>query len=211
MDLYLSIGIAYLVGSIPFGYIITKLLRGEDIRKTGSGNIGATNVMRLLGKKVGYITFLLDSLKAILAIMICENFSEYNAISSDYLIGLIAIFAHCYPIWLKFQGGKGVATAIGLTIYIYIMFIPQLFWVLLILTSIWLVIYKLTKIVSLASIILFVAMPIANYFSFKTFEIHGFTAFSISVMLSLLIIWRHKGNIIRLIQGRENNFRKKAQ
>lgn len=211
MDLYLSMAIAYFIGAVPFGYIITKMLRGEDIRKTGSGNIGATNVMRLLGKKAGYITFLLDSLKAILAIIICAGFSEYHAISSNYLIGFIAIFGHCYPAWLKFQGGKGVATAIGLTIYIYVIFVPQLSWVLLILTLIWLAVYKVTKIVSIASITLFVAIPIANYFAFKSMMVDGLIAFYVSVLLSLLIIWRHKSNITRLIQGVEHNFRKKAQ
>jgi acyl phosphate:glycerol-3-phosphate acyltransferase len=195
--------IAYLIGSIPFGFLLTKMMGGGDIRQTGSGNIGATNVMRLLGKKAGYLTFILDSVKGIIPIIILSSLSikgSIEGVSHCYLVGFITIIGHCYPIWLKFKGGKGVATAIGVVIYSYVAFAPDLIWVLLILTAIWFISYKLTKIVSVSSIALFIAIPVSNYFALNEIIM--------STLFSCFIIWRHKTNIVRLINGTENDFRK---
>ena len=102
---------AYLIGSIPFGYIITRLIRDVDIRHYGSGNIGATNVLRLLGWKLGLLVFLLDAAKGVAAVLLAGAISDQDAL--PFLAGLAVLLGHCFPIFLKFKGGKGAATGIG--------------------------------------------------------------------------------------------------
>jgi glycerol-3-phosphate acyltransferase PlsY len=213
--------IAYLIGSIPFGFLLTKIMGGGDIRKTGSGNIGATNVMRALGKKAGYITFVLDVMKGVLIVFLVYSYNEdelammaYEGASPDeiiinpasalaqyYMYGIATVIGHCFPIWLKFKGGKGVSTALGIVAYTHLILAPQLWWVLLIIAAVWIVTFKLTKVVSIASIATFIAIPIMNYIIFNELLF--------SCILSAIIIIRHKDNISRLIKGNEHSFNKK--
>src|SRR6516165_8747597 len=104
--------VAYLLGSIPFGLILTKLFGGKDVRQHGSGNIGATNVSRVAGPLAGALTLLLDAAKGAAAVWVAGRFTEGNA-AAMILAGLAALLGHCFPLWLKFKGGKGVATALG--------------------------------------------------------------------------------------------------
>jgi glycerol-3-phosphate acyltransferase PlsY len=208
--------IAYLIGSIPCGFLLTKIMGGGDIRKTGSGNIGATNVMRALGKKAGYITFMLDVMKGVLIIFLMRDvfhlyFDSNSPLSSSefttymitqyYMFGIATVIGHCFPIWLKFKGGKGVSTALGIVAYTHLMLAPQLWWVLLIIAAVWIGTFKLTKVVSIASIATFIAIPIMNYIIFNELLF--------SCILSAIIIIRHKDNISRLIKGNEHSFNKK--
>jgi glycerol-3-phosphate acyltransferase PlsY len=193
--------IAYLIGSIPCGFLLTKIMGGGDIRKTGSGNIGATNVMRALGKKAGYITFVLDSAKGIILLPLLNSSDIPQNISIYYALGIAVIIGHCFPVWLKFRGGKGVSTALGIVAYTHLLIAPQLWWVLLIIAAVWIGTFKLTKVVSIASIATFIASPIMNYIIFNELLF--------SCILSAIIIIRHKDNISRLIKGNEHSFNKK--
>ena len=151
--LFLILFLSYLIGSIPFGFLLTKIFLEKDIRKIGSGNIGATNALRTGNKLIGYSTLALDIGKAVILLLIIKfNFSEYLFASS------IAVFlGHVFPIWLKFKGGKGVATYVGIlfciNIYLVIVFIVS-----------WLVIFTLTKYSSLASMLSSLFVPITSYF-----------------------------------------------
>src|SRR5262250_3878063 len=106
------IAMAYLLGSIPFGLMLTKIFGGKDVRKSGSGNIGATNVARVAGPAAGILTLLLDAAKGAVAVWLGARFSEQSA-AALMLAGAAALVGHCFPVWLKFKGGKGVATALG--------------------------------------------------------------------------------------------------
>jgi len=187
---------SYLLGSIPFGFIITKLVGKTDIRKHGSGNIGATNVGMLLGKKCGKIVFLLDGLKGIIPVLIAKiYFKEFG----DLIIALAAILAvvgHILPVWLKFKGGKGVSTTILILLIID--------WKLLIcFLIVWLFLFYATGLVSLGAILGPIITTIFSYFTFST-EIT-----LMCLVLSILITIRHKSNIYNILQknGKERNFR----
>ncbi len=188
--------ISYLIGSIPFGFLLTKLMGAGDIRSAGSGNIGATNVMRVLGKKAGYVTFLLDSAKGVIAVALFAG----DSFADCYIIGIAAITGHCFPVWLKFKGGKGVSTALGVVAYVHLLLAPQLWWVLLLMAGLWIATFKATRTVSIASIATFIVIPIINYIIFDEILF--------SCTLSAIIIIRHKANIIRLVNGTENRFSK---
>src|SRR5262250_3329203 len=106
------IAMAYLLGSIPFGLMLTKIFGGKDVRKSGSGNIGATNVARVAGPSAGILTLLLDAAKGAFAVWLASHYTNHGA-AAMMLAGVAALFGHCFPIWLNFKGGKGVATALG--------------------------------------------------------------------------------------------------
>ncbi|MGH1456669.1 MAG: glycerol-3-phosphate 1-O-acyltransferase PlsY [Alphaproteobacteria bacterium] len=200
--------IAYLIGSIPFGLILTKIFIKEDIRKIGSGNIGATNVLRTGNKILGLSTLLLDSSKGVLAIgcavliFSINNFYIPNAAPSlpqippiklqtlSLLIGLFAILGHCFPIWLKFKGGKGVATALGALLAA----VP---YAGLAACAAWLITAKVTKISSLSALIALAIAPIV------TLIIYGASPAVICALITLLVWIRHKDNIKRIIKGEE--------
>ncbi|MDL2263704.1 glycerol-3-phosphate 1-O-acyltransferase PlsY [Synergistaceae bacterium OttesenSCG-928-I11] len=184
----------YISGSCPTGYVLVRTLLGEDIRRFGSGNIGATNVSRVLGKKWGVFTAVFDMMKGGLAVLIAMAFGVENpAILS--LIGCAAVIGHDYPIWLGFNGGKGVATTFGV-FSCYDFFNPLS---ALIGGGVWFLVREKTRYVSLASILGLSAsalvMPI-----FMSGRSYYFSA----ILLSLLAIWRHRENIKRLIAGTEN-------
>jgi len=188
----ISILIAYMLGSIPFGKIITKLLTGEDITKTGSKNIGATNVYRTVSKKAGLLVLLLDGIKPIIAQVIIYYFFPQFYQNYKFLYFLVSIIGHIFPIWLMFKGGKGVACFFGG--YLIITPIPTL-----IAMAVWLLTVKTTKTSSLGALIsiflLTIYQIVSNYGS-----LNKITIFTIM----LLIFWKHTENIKRLIQGKEN-------
>lgn len=184
--------LAYFIGSIPFGLILTKLIVKKDLRSLGSGNIGATNVVRAAGKKLGGLAFFLDASKAIFAIYLAAQFGLQES-SLIFLIGLMAIIGHCFPIWLKFKGGKGVATYIGM------IFVFDPFLTLFIIGG-WYLVFYITRIVSLASIL--IMCTIIFYFLFK-FEY----ALIYFIIGAIIVIFRHKENLQRLLKGEENNFK----
>ena len=185
--LFLILFLSYLIGSIPFGFLLTKIFLEKDIRKIGSGNIGATNALRTGNKLIGYSTLTLDISKAVILLLIIKfNFSEYLFISS------IAVFlGHVFPIWLKFKGGKGVATYVGIlfciNIYLVIVFIVS-----------WLVIFTLTKYSSLASMLSSLFVPLTSYF------LLGDNNYYFYIIFSLLILITHRENIKRLKNNTES-------
>ena len=185
--LFLILFLSYLIGSIPFGFLLTKIFLEKDIRKIGSGNIGATNALRTGNKLIGYSTLALDIGKAVILLLIIKfNFSEYLIASS------IAVFlGHVFPIWLKFKGGKGVATYVGIlfciNIYLVIVFIVS-----------WLVIFTLTKYSSLASMLSSLFVPITSYF------LLGDNNYYFYIIFSLLILITHRENIKRLKNNTES-------
>lgn len=180
----------YLLGSIPFGYIFVKLIKKDDIRKYGSGNIGATNVKRVLGLKWAIITFFLDALKGFLPSVLAYH---YLKSPWSYVIMISPFIGHCYTIWLKGKGGKGVAASAG----ILLSFIPVIFLSLILL---WFIIVKITKKSSFGAIISAIILPFAVYFTDKGTDITIFT-----IVLAIWVIIRHKENILRLIKGEENS------
>ena len=185
--LFLILFLSYLIGSIPFGFLLTKIFLEKDIRKIGSGNIGATNALRTGNKLIGYSTLALDIGKAVILLLIIKfNFSEYLFASS------IAVFlGHVFPIWLKFKGGKGVATYVGIlfciNIYLVIVFIVS-----------WLVIFTLTKYSSLASMLSSLFVPLTSYF------LLGDNNYYFYIIFSLLILITHRENIKRLKNNTES-------
>ena len=185
--LYLILLISYSIGSIPFGFLLTKIFLKKDIREIGSGNIGATNALRTGNKLIGYSTLVLDIGKAVtLLIIIKLNFSEYLFISS------IAVFlGHVFPIWLKFKGGKGVATYIGIlfciNIYLAVIFI-----------IVWFVVFIISKYSSLASMIASLSAPLSSYFLFNDINYYFY------IILFLLILITHRENIKRLKNNTES-------
>jgi glycerol-3-phosphate acyltransferase PlsY len=192
-------GVAYLLGSIPFGLILVRVVRGEDVRLSGSGNIGATNVARTGGAKLGVATLVLDALKGYagvaFAIAISHREASIDAGLAAALAALCAILGHVFPVWLKFRGGKGVATAVGA----FLGLAPR---AVLVVLAIFLIIVAIFRYVSLGSIIASAAFPVLAYFLYRGTS----TIADLLVMFaaSLLIILKHKANIRRLLNGTEN-------
>ena len=185
---YLVIGIgSYLMGSIPFGLILTKLFLNKDIRKIGSGNIGATNALRTGNKLIGYSTLILDIAKAIIPVI----YVKFNYPDLIYIASLCAFLGHVFPIWLKFKGGKGVATYVGIlfSINIILGFIFVASWVL---------IFLLSKYSSLSSIIGSISVPI---YILITGQINDAIFFAI---MFILIFFTHRENVKRLKNKEES-------
>ena len=191
--------IAYLLGSIPFGYLIVRWQRGIDVRSTGSGSIGATNVMRNVGI-VGFVaTFLLDAGKGWLAVLLASKMT-----SDDPTLVAAAAFAavlgHCFPFWLHFRGGKGVATGVG----VFIAIAP---WQVVLVLVIFAVVVAIWRYISLGSIVATAAFPILVHFM----KHPPFQVVLGAAGAALIIIGRHHANIARLLKGTENKLgRKKA-
>ena len=184
--------IGYLLGAISFAVIIARS-QGVDIFKEGSGNPGATNVKRILGKKWGHAVFALDALKGFTATVL-----PLMVYSDDRLaiIGLIAaILGHSFSVFLKFRGGKGVATTIGGLI---VLMCP----VLLLGLAVWLIIFYMKKVVALASIFFAASLPISAYFIYGKED----PRFYLGLVLALLIVVRHRSNISRMFSGKESKF-----
>ncbi len=183
--------IGYLAGSIPFGLVVTRLAGLGDIREIGSGNIGATNVLRTGRKDLALATLLLDGLKAGLAVLVFSMLFDRQA---GLIAGAFAFLGHCYPVWLKFKGGKGVATyAALLAVASWKAFIVGL--------PIWIGIFLLTRISSLAALLAAGCVPIGAF-------LLGETEFAVILLfiLSILVFWTHRANIGRLLKGVEPRF-----
>ncbi|OSM00392.1 glycerol-3-phosphate 1-O-acyltransferase PlsY [Magnetofaba australis] len=187
---------AYLLGAVPFGLVIAKLTGAGDIRQRGSGNIGATNVLRTAGKKAGAATLALDMLKG--AAMAGLGVWLFGAESVVTIAGALLVFVgHCYPIYLRFRGGKGVATALG----VFLAWTP---WVGVITAVIWLASAKLFRISSLAAILAFIPLPLVAHFFGNPAAVVG------GAMITPWILWKHRANIIRIIHGEEPRIGQKA-
>ena len=187
MELILIIFFSYLVGSIPFGYILTKFFLKKDIREIGSGNIGATNALRTGNKIIGYSTLALDISKAILPLIFINiNFPEYIFVSS-----LCIFLGHVFPAWLKFKGGKGVATYLGILFCINITFG-------FIFSVTWLLIFFVFKYSSLSSLLASLIIPVYILFFLESENIFFF------IIMFILIFFTHRENIKRLINKEES-------
>ena len=189
---------AYILGSIPFGLILAKLFGGTDVRKGGSGNIGATNVARVIGPVAGILTLILDVAKGSAAVLLAARLSQDSA-TWMMIAALAALAGHCFPIWLKFKGGKGVATAAGM----FLVLCPLAF-----LGSVILFVLVVTfwRYVSLGSISAAAAMPLLMYFLWAPRHAPPLVITFGSLAAALLIVCKHAGNIRRLAQGVEPKF-----
>ena len=193
---------AYLLGSVPFGLVVSKLLFRVDIREHGSGNIGATNAYRTLGPVAGAVVLTGDVLKAMIPVFAVRYFlaGTPDAVPlASVVVGLVAIIGHSYSIFLKFGGGKGMATAGGLMLALWPL-------VALILLGIWIAVIAVTRYVSLGSIIVAMILPVLVYLMYPKTEYIIF-----ALLAGLLIIFRHRSNIARLLAGEELEIGTKAE
>lgn len=189
---------AYLLGSVPSGLILGKLFGAGDVRKAGSGNIGATNVARTAGNFAGAMTLLLDAAKGALPVWAAARITEDNA-TWMMLAGIAAFAGHCFPVWLKFKGGKGVATAAG----IFLMLSPLAFLGALLL---FVLVAGFWRYVSLASISAAAAMPLLIYFLWAPRHAPPLAITFGTLVLAIVIAFKHDGNIQRLVEGTEPRF-----
>lgn len=186
---------AFLVGSIPWGYLIGKL-KGVDLRRVGSGNIGATNVLRTVGKKEALLTLILDLSKGTVPVLLFRAiYPNEESLFFAGIVGISAILGHCYSPWLKFKGGKGVATSLG----VLLAYVPLAGVITIIL---WILTYKLSKISSLSALVSFTILPGVVIILGYPMEI-----LSLIILITVIIYLRHRENISRLIQGKEQKIR----
>ena len=187
MKLELIIIISYLLGSIPFGFLLTRIFLKKDIREIGSGNIGATNALRTGNKSIGYATLILDIVKAVIPVIFVKvYFIEYL-----YIASLSVFLGHVFPVWLKFKGGKGVATYVGILCCIDI-YLGVAFGVL------WFTTFLIFKYSSLSSLIGSLSIPIINFFILKS------DVFYLFIIMFVLIFYTHRENIKRLLNHNES-------
>jgi glycerol-3-phosphate acyltransferase PlsY len=198
---------SYLIGSIPAGYIAGRIA-GIDIRTAGSGNIGATNVTRVLGKRYGYPVFTVDFLKGLAAVSMSIAIAKHaQPISLPIdLFGIVAavccVLGHSFPVWLRFKGGKGVATSAGALVGL----MP---FVALIAVAVWLIIFQLTRYVSVASMTAALAVPITILIMMFLGQTRGTALLYFSICLAAVVILRHRSNLSRLVRGTEPRFKRK--
>jgi glycerol-3-phosphate acyltransferase PlsY len=198
LNLALLLLAAYILGSIPSGVILARLFGSADVRKSGSGNTGATNVARVAGPLAGILTLVFDTGKGTAAVWLAARLSQESA-AWMMLAGLAALVGHCFPAWLKFKGGKGVATALG----IFLALCPAAALAALLL---FLIVAATWRYVSLASITAAAAMPLLMYFLWAPRHAPPLIIAFGSLAAAVLIIYKHDGNIQRLIQGEEPKF-----
>jgi glycerol-3-phosphate acyltransferase PlsY len=195
----------YLIGSCPNGYLVSRA-RGIDIRQHGSGNIGATNVLRVLGKKWGYLVFALDAQKGFLAVWFALGFAASAWFSivrpeiAGIAAGLACILGHTFPVWLHFCGGKGVATSAGVLLGLMPLAVISVF-------AVWILLFKLTRYVSVASIAAAAALPIFVGLYLQLKALTGASLFPFSILIAGVVIWRHRSNMQRLLRGEEQRFK----
>ena len=199
--------LGYFLGSFPAGYFAGRLA-GVDIRSVGSGNIGATNVLRSLGKRWGYPVFVIDALKGFAAVRLAfilvkywpaaQPYAEYIAI----LTAIMSVAGHMFPVWLRFKGGKGVATSAGALFGLMPWAVPCVFLV-------WFITFEISRYVSLASIIAAISLPIivGLFAHWRLIDTWALVYFSILIMA--LVLWRHRSNFSRLLKGTEQRFSRK--
>jgi len=230
MQLWLCPLLAFLLGSIPFGLIIAKA-KGINIREHGSGNIGATNVLRVIGKKYGICCLFLDALKGFIPVVIAislirftgmknpmsitalapyaQDFPMLTAQIFQVITGLCAVLGHNYSPWVGFKGGKGIATSAG----VFVALMPA---AIVIIIAVWLLVFLITRYVSLASIIATSVLPLVTLWgSWFHGKIQNGTwnkpLFAFTVIIAVLAVWKHRGNIERLRKGTEHRFTRKPK
>lgn len=199
--------LGYLFGSFPAGYIAGRLA-GVDVRAHGSGNIGATNVLRVLGKKWGYAVFFVDAFKGFAAVRLtlflanhlpaAQPYAEYFAI----LAAVMCIIGHTFPVWLRFKGGKGVATSAGALFGLMPFVVPLIL-------LIWIIVFETTRYVSAASIAAAISLPIVVGLFLRWKFLEGTALFYFSILIALLVLWSHRSNFSRLLKGTEQRFSRK--
>jgi len=197
----LILAIAYLIGSIPSGYLIVRAKEGGDVRETGSGGTGATNVSRRAGKGAGIFTLIMDVIKGVLAVFLARFLSDGLFPSADWTIalaGVVAVLGHIFPVWLRFRGGKGVATALG----VFLMLSPAVVLIGLIVFAITL---ALTRYVSLASLVMLCSIAIASLFLMVLDPLELPDAVA-AILIAGLVVFAHRANIKRLMAGTESKF-----
>jgi len=193
---------AYLLGSIPFGYLIVKMGSGSDVRGAGSGNIGATNVTRVAGKGAGLATLLLDVGKGYLAVWLAMRWSHGN-IRWMMAAGVAVVLGHTFSCWLRFRGGKGVATGLGV-------FLAVAWQAVLATLLVWLVVVAFWRYVSLGSVVAAAALPILVYLFYAPGHAPPLAVSFGSVAVAIIVIFKHRENIARLIAGTESRLRRKS-
>jgi glycerol-3-phosphate acyltransferase PlsY len=204
LSLTLTLVAGYFLGSIPTGYLVARS-RGIDIRKVGSGNMGATNVFRTLGKGPGILVLLIDAIKGAASVLIAGHFWVPMSDTSPWvtalpmIAALSAVLGHNYTCWLAFKGGKGIATSAGVLAAL----VPVPF---LITLAAWIVVFALSRYVSLASILAAAVLPVATALHHEPLPVVVLT-----LVLALLAIWKHKPNIERLMAGTENRIGRKKE
>src|SRR3954468_23394071 len=199
--------LGYIFGSVPFGLLVGRA-KGIDVREHGSRNIGATNVLRVLGRPWGFLVFFLDALKGFTAVRLAlwivaqrsgqANYVEFYAI----LAAAACVAGHAFPIWLRFKGGKGVATSAGSIFGIMPIAGITIFLV-------WLLVFQITRYVSVASIAAACALPLVVAVLIKLHLTQGTVLLYFSSAMTLLVVWRHRSNISRLMKGTEQRFTRK--
>ena len=197
--------LSYLRGSVPSGYLVAKS-HGIDIRQHGSGNIGATNVLRVMGKKWGYFVFACDVLKGFLAVKLAialATAGHANVVLGAVLGAIACILGHNYTVWLRFKGGKGVATSAGVLLGLF----PPT--VILAMLIIWLAVFFVGRYVSLASICAALSLPVTVSLLVTRSGSDFWLLFWFSVAIAALAVWRHRSNLARLANGTESRFTRK--
>ncbi len=201
--LFLVIFVSYLIGSIPFSYLAGKIFQGIDLREYGSGNLGASNALRVLGKKLGIAVLLMDVLKGVVCVIVAGLFSQKLAFSDFCVLfkvsaGISVILGHVFTIYLGFKGGKGVATALG--VFLSLSFVP-----VFIVICIWGAVVWYSRYISLGSIVAACILPLFFYFHEYLFGValHPLI-FNFSLVIAFLILAKHRTNISRIIDGTEN-------
>lgn len=201
-DFWICIGLGYFIGSTPIGLIAGKL-KGIDIRQHGSGNIGATNVLRTLGKPIGITVLVFDIIKGILPVMFALGLTNNPVI--HVAAALATILGHNFTFWLKFKGGKGIATTAG-------SMLPLVPIALLVAVTLWIVGFLVTRYVSIGSIAAAVSIPIVQFILtlIGVYELN-WPVLIYCLALAILAIWKHRSNIKRLMNGTESRFNKKTK
>ena len=196
---------AYFLGSIPFGLLLAKLFGGTDVRKAGSGNIGATNVARVAGPLAGILTLLLDAAKGSAAVVLAARLTNESAMWM-MVAGFLALIGHCFPVWLRFKGGKGVATAAG----VFLALCPL---AMLGALSLFILVVVFWRYVSLGSVAAAAAIPLLMYLLWAPHHAPPHVVTFGSLAIAMLVIYKHDANIQRLVEGEEPKFssRKKKE
>jgi glycerol-3-phosphate acyltransferase PlsY len=194
VTIFLALALAYLFGSIPFGYLLVRMKTGGDVRAVGSGNIGATNVFRTTGRGIGLLTLLLDALKAFAAVWIAGWLTHGSELWTS-AAGLVVLFGHAFPVFLGFKGGKAVASFTGAFLYLAPTAVLAVFVVFV------LAVWK-TRYISMGSVLGALLFPLAVWMIVRP---HWPLELA-SIMAAALILWRHRGNIERLHAGTESPF-----
>jgi len=194
---WFPVPLAFLIGATPFGFLVGKM-RGIDIREHGSGNIGATNVLRTLGKPVGMTVLVLDILKGLIPVLIAKWTDNDNSVLY-ILTAIAAILGHNYTFWLQFKGGKGIATTSGAMLLV----IPL---PLVVAVSTWLIVLKATRYVSVASISAAIAIPVTITIQNLISGDWDIAVFILGIFVCFMAVWRHRSNIRRLLRGEESRF-----